>query len=221
MTCTRMCSFSLTVIAAATFVSTPLTTLAFADAKYTCTAPAFVAPPVLGSDDLYKATTFSDCTFTEAKVGGAQGISQLRDALLVFKGQATKVNEGPVSVVFEGLPADRFDVVEGPARTEIDATIHMIDIIASDEVSLLTYDSQSVDINGSGTAGYLRKTDARLDLKLSNIAGTYTSRVTATVHVKKPKLVPGGIFKSQAEKRVIDEFKTKVGKMAVMVAAQL
>jgi hypothetical protein len=174
----------------------------WAQPTYQCTKAQFAGEPEIKSG-IYTASMYSDCVVTGADGKGLKDLEaqQLRDTA-----QAGKINQGPISETFLGLPSTYFDItvsVKDPNGSgEIRNDIH----IATDSARRFLFSSVSKSITLSGMAGFLKKIEILFEVNPTQTPGRYSVKLTNTVHVAKPAAAPELIFKPIARKSALDQF---------------
>ena len=169
---------------------------------YECQAPVWVKNPQWKQGDLYLAEIRANCVIHPQRGGDFNQLAAF--AVDQIKKQAT-VHKGPVSEIFEGMPAQYFDATVA-IHSKDSVTIRQNVNIATDATSKFVSSSESTNVQGTGYGEYLKRLDSRLEVLSANSVTDHPAQVSFYAEVEKPWYAPEGMFLDEIQKRVPDQF---------------
>ena len=187
-------------------------------AQVVCQEPVFAGEPTL-QNGIFTATLTSDCTLSALS---SRGLNDLEIQQLKEIQESGKVNAGPWSENFAGLPSTFLDVTVpmGDSGT-IRSDVH----VATDGKSRFVLLSVSKEVKLSGMAGALKKVENQVEVRPGRAGsdGTpsrlFSLQLINTIHLQKPALAPGPIFVSIAKKNAKSEYLKSREKLAQSVGS--
>ncbi len=174
-------------------------------AAVSCQEPVFAGEPTL-QNGIFTATLTSDCTISALS---SRGLNDLENQQLKEIQDSGKVNAGPWSETFAGLPSTYLDITApmGDSGT-IRSDVH----VATDGKTRFLLLSVSKEVHLSGMAGALKKVENQVEVRPGRAGGDgtpsrlFSLQLMNTIHLQKPALAPGPVFVSIAKKNAKSEY---------------
>lgn len=186
-------------------------------ALWSCDAERWVTPPVL-DDGVFTGHLFSDCSFSEARGGGLVALDRMfLDQVIASQ----KVHGGPYRETYDGLPSVRYDVTVKNGDESDSITMRQDAHVATDRVQRSVYATLSRKVEGEGMADYIRRVNIRIEILAGAVPGEYRLRASNLIQVDKPWFLPGGTFRSRAEKAHREQFVKVRDRMVAQIAGKL
>jgi hypothetical protein len=153
---------------------------------------------------LFDGGLVSDCTVKGTK---GTGFPTLQDFVVRKVTSESRVNAGPNSETYVGLPGVKYDVTLTIKSSQGDVELRQDVHIATDNVNRLVFDSFSTDVSGTGYAEYLKRLDVTIDVIKTAKAGTYTIHVGNATQIEKPWFAPEGMFLEKIKPAMEQKFR--------------
>lgn len=187
---------------------------------YQCIEPAWVGTPGLRGG-VFEGTLNATCGVVLKTVGN---FIHLQNELGTgIGGSNVKVNAGPIAEIYKTMPSQYFDLTvtadEQGEHVTLDEDVH----IATNSRDLLLYDTISRKIIGSGMSKYLLNMNAFAQVTSTEMAEpkNFKMEFTSTVRIKKPALVPGGMFVSKVKAQLMQAVNEQLPKLVPPLAEGL
>ena len=192
------------------------------EARFTvqCSEPAWVGTPGLRGG-IFEGTLNANCDVALKAVGNFTHLQNQLGSRMA--NENVKVNAGPIPETYKEMPSQYFDVtMSGDGQGEhvtIDQDIH----IATNSKDLLFFDTVSRKIVGSGMSQYLLSMNAFAKVTTAATADPVDFKIefTNSVRIKKPALVPGGMFVSKVKAQLMQVAKEQLPKLVPPLAEGL
>lgn len=187
---------------------------------FTCSEPEWVGTPGLRSG-VFEGTLNAVCEVQLQEIGNFIRLqSQLSTRM---NGPNTKVNAGPIAEIYKNMPSQYYDVTmtaeDQGERVTLDQDIH----IATNNVDLMLFDTVSRKIIGTGMAKYLLNVDAYAQITTTEPIQpkAFKMEFTNSVRIKKPALIPGGMFVGKIKTQLMTVAKNQLPKLVPPLAEGL
>lgn len=203
------------------FVGVPGSHVYHQTPSYVCEPAVWTDPAHLEENDtLFKGTVQVDCLFETLSGGGyPQLMAYLQQEV---ETNATTIHAGPEETIYKGLPGIYYDVTNDfESEGEETLTARGDTYIATDNTVRFLQDFFSKKVSGEGNAKYVKKMDMGYEINTTEDQFVYTIRITSTNHVKKPFLVPSGLFLDGAKNRIEKELVDSQQKLLTGIANNL
>lgn len=187
---------------------------------FQCSEPAWVGTPGLRGG-VFEGTLNATCDVVLQSVGS---FTHLQNNLTSrIGGPQVKINAGPIAETYKNMPSQYYDVTlsaeEQGDRVTLDQDIH----IATNARDLLLFDTVSRKIIGSGMGKYLLNADAyaQITTAIPVDPKDFKMEFTNSVRIKKPALVPGGMFIGKVKTQLMQVAKEQLPKLIPPLAEGL
>ena len=178
---------------------------------WTCAAPEWLEEPVV-KNNIFDGLLQVICEFKGQSGGGFPELEQYNIDTLVA--QAQTIHQGPTPETYAGLSGTYFDATVVIESGDDTVTIRGDHHIATDEESVLVYDSNSTKVVGTGMASIIRNVFVGMEIvSLPEKPEWYRGCVQGRLNAEKPFFVPSSTFKTELKKALetkIEEYKERV-----------
>lgn len=153
------------------------------------------------SDDNYKGTIESTCTYKALAGGGTRALEGYLHVKV--RDEAATIHSGPTQRKWRGRPSSAYDITVDYGVDKGRFSIRQ-DVLFTATDNTLWMESKSTKVDPVSSGTLVREMAVDTKVTTTQAAGWYRVRVQGTFGLEKPWYIPGSIFKDQVTSKIQD-----------------